>query len=340
MTRPALRRGAPAPTATPSSRDPSVALRPPSEPPPPSAEAATPFYGGGPGPSSAGRADVGARRPTLVRTHHLQEQKARGDKIVAVTCYDATFARLVDGAGVDVVLVGDSLGNVIQGQGSTLPVTLDDILYHTRAVARGLQRAHLVADMPFMTYWSAEVALPNAGRLLAEGGAHAVKLEGGAEVAGVVARLVAAGIPVMGHIGLTPQSVHALGGHRVQGRGATARARLLRDARALQDAGCYALVLEGIPRRLAAEISAALQIPTIGIGAGEGCDGQILVLYDMLGLNPGFNPKFLKLFANLGDEVARAVGAYRDEVRAGSFPAPEHGYEEEQTRRPALAVAR
>ncbi len=274
-----------------------------------------------------------------IRTHQLRERKERGDKIVALTCYDATFARLIDAAGVEVVLVGDSLGNVVQGQSSTLPVTLDDIVYHTRAVARGLQRAHLVADMPFMTYFSAEVALPNAGRLLAEGGAHAVKLEGGAEIAPVVARLVAAGIPVMGHIGLTPQSVHALGGHRVQGRGASARARLLRDAKALQDAGAYAIVLEGIPRALAADISASLLIPTIGIGAGEGCDGQILVLYDMLGLNPGFAPKFLKLFADLGAEVTQAVASYSQEVKAGTFPGPEHGYEDTTARTAKLKVA-
>lgn len=284
-------------------------------------------------------APTAARHSGPIRTHQLRERKERGDKIVALTCYDATFARLIDEAGVEVVLVGDSLGNVVQGQSSTLPVTLDDIVYHTRAVARGLQRAHLVADMPFMTYYNAEVALPNAGRLLAEGGAHAVKLEGGAEIAPTVARLVATGIPVMGHIGLTPQSVHALGGHRVQGRGASARARLLRDAKALQDAGAYAIVLEGIPRGLAADISSSLLIPTIGIGAGEGCDGQILVLYDMLGLNPGFSPKFLKVFADLGMQVGQAVAAYSEEVKAGTFPAAEHGYDDVATRTTKLKVA-
>ncbi len=266
--------------------------------------------------------------------------KARGEPIVAVTCYDATFARLVDAADIDVVLVGDSLGNVIQGQSSTLPVTLDDVLYHTRAVARGLTRAHLVADMPFMTYYSPEVALPNAARLLAEGGAHAVKIEGGVEVAHVVARLVAAGVPVMGHVGLTPQSVHALGGHRVQGRGAEARVRILADAKALQAAGCYAIVLEGIPSRLAAEISAALTIPTIGIGAGDGCDGQILVLYDMLGLNPDFQPKFLKRFAEAGTIVTDALRSYGDEVRSHRFPTEAHAYDDPTEREPALKVAR
>lgn len=282
----------------------------------------------------------GAQPRRQVRVPHLRQMKERGTRITAVTCYDATFARLVDASGVDVVLVGDSLGNVVQGQSSTLPVTLDHIVYHTAAVARGLQRAHLVADMPFMTYYSAEVALPNAARLLAEGGAHAVKLEGGSEVAGTVRQLVAAGIPVMGHIGLTPQSVHAMGGHRVQGRGLEAKQRLHADAAALQDAGCYALVLEGIPTRLAAEISASLEIPTIGIGAGEGCDGQILVLYDMLGLNPEFQPKFLKRFAELGAAVKTALAAYGAEVRAGTFPGPEHGYEDPADREPPLKVAR
>lgn len=261
-----------------------------------------------------------------VRVHHLRDMKTRGQRISAITCYDATFARLVDGAGIEVVLVGDSLGNVIQGQDTTLPVTVDHIVYHSAAVARGLQRAHLVADLPFMSYRNPDLALQNAGRLLAEGGAHAVKLEGGAEMAPTVKALVQAGIPVMGHIGLTPQSVHAMGGHRVQGRGRAARQRLLDDALALQDAGCYAIVLELVPTVLAEEVSQALQIPTIGIGAGAGCDGQILVLYDLLGMNPGFKPKFLKQYAQLHEVIGEALGAYRSEVQAGTFPGPEHGY--------------
>lgn len=264
--------------------------------------------------------------PARLRIHHLTELKRKRQRITAVTCYDATFARLVDQAGIDVVLVGDSLGNVIQGQETTLPVTVDHIVYHCAAVARGLQRAHLVADLPFLSYRNVDVALQNAGRMLAEGNAHAVKLEGGSEVVPVVAALVAAGIPVMGHIGLTPQSVHAMGGHRVQGRGKEARKRLIDSAIALQRAGCYSLVLEAIPADLAAEVSAALAIPTIGIGAGAGCDGQILVLYDLLGLNPGFKPKFVKQFAEVGQAVVDALGAYRSEVQAGSFPAPEHTY--------------
>lgn len=263
-----------------------------------------------------------------IRIHHLSAMKAKQQPITAVTCYDATFARLVDQAGIEVVLVGDSLGNVIQGQETTLPVTVDHIIYHTAAVARGLQRAHLVADMPFMAYRNVDVALQNAGRMLAEGSAHAVKLEGGSEVAPIVAALVQAGIPVMGHIGLTPQSVHAMGGHRVQGRGDKARRQLLQSARDLQAAGCYAVVLEAIPTALASEVSAALHIPTIGIGAGTGCDGQILVLYDLLGLNPAFKPKFVKHFAQFGELVVQALGQYKSEVQQATFPALEHTYSE------------
>ena len=200
------------------------------------------------------------------------------------------------------------------------------MIYHCAAVARGLERAHLVCDLPFMSYHSVEVALPNAARLMAEGRAHAVKLEGGLAVVPVVERLVGNGIPVMGHIGLTPQSVHQLGGHRIQGKGEEARSHLITAARALQAAGAYSLVLEGIPATLAAEISAALEIPTIGIGAGDGCDGQILVLYDLLGLNPDFKPKFLKRFGELGAATRDALGQFRAEVRDGRFPAEEHAY--------------
>lgn len=293
-------------SATPRSREPEAAR--------PADKAPRGLYAVGDGPQ--GR----------VRVHHLRDMKSKGQRISAVTCYDATFARLVDGAGIEVVLVGDSLGNVIQGQETTLPVTVDHIVYHTAAVARGLQRAHLVADLPFMSYRNPDVALQNAGRMLAEGGAHAVKLEGGAEMAPTVKALVQAGIPVMGHIGLTPQSVHAMGGHRVQGRGRAARKQLLADAMALQEAGCYAIVLELVPSTLADEVSQALAIPTIGIGAGAGCDGQILVLYDLLGMNPGFTPKFLKQYAQLHAVIGDALASYRTEVQSGAFPAPEHGY--------------
>ena len=271
-----------------------------------------------------------------VRVHHLREMKEKNQRFSAVTCYDATFARLVDAAGIEVLLVGDSLGNVIQGQETTLPVTVDHVVYHTAAVARGLHRAHLVADMPFMSYRNPDVALHNAGRLLAEGAAHAVKLEGGVEVSESVRQLVLAGIPVMGHIGLTPQSVHAMGGHRVQGRGVTARKRLLADAKALEAAGCYAIVLEAIPQELAAEVTQLLKIPTIGIGAGAGCDGQILVLYDLLGLDPhGHKPKFVKKFANLGEQALAALAQYREDVSTATFPGPEHVYSDPSAAAPA-----
>lgn len=271
-----------------------------------------------------------------VRVHHLRRMKKRGRKIVAVTCYDATFARLVDSSAVDVVLVGDSLGNVVQGQESTLPVTVEDIIYHTRAVARGLQTPHLVADMPFMSYRSVDVALHNAGRLMAEGRAHAVKLEGC--FTDTVRALVAHGIPVMGHVGLTPQSVHAMGGHRVQGKTKSARERIRKEALALQEAGCYAIVLEGVPAELATALSDELDIPTIGIGAGAGCDGQILVLYDMLGLNPDFTPKFLRRFGELGNATIEALNTYSEDVRGGTFPAPEHEYGGRRADEPALVA--
>jgi len=265
-------------------------------------------------------------RPITIR--HLQKFKRDGRKIVSLTAYDYTFAKLVDQAGVDLVLVGDSLGNVIQGQETTLPVTLDDIIYHSRAVRRGLRRAHLVGDMPFMTYQiSVEQAMTNAARLMSEGGVQSVKLEGGRERADAVRALVGAGIPVMGHLGLTPQSIHQLGGHRVQGRGDSAHQRIIEDARILEEAGAYAVVLECVPAHLAYEVSAALKIPTIGIGAGEGCDGQILVIQDLLGLNGDFNPRFVRRFANLGEQVIGAVQSYSDAVRTGAFPSAEETYD-------------
>ena len=244
-----------------------------------------------------------------------------------VTAYDATFARLADRAGADVLLVGDSLGMVIQGHDTTLPVTLDDIVYHCRAVARGAERAHVVGDMPFMSYQaSVEEGVRSAGRLLKEGGAHAVKLEGGVEVAEIVRRCVTFGIPVMGHVGLTPQSVHAMGGYSVQGRDEESRRRVLDGARALEEAGCYALVLEGIPTELAQEVTASLAIPTIGIGAGPHCDGQVLVIYDLLGMDEDFKPKFVKRYDAMGERVREAVASFAREVRAGEFPAAEHSF--------------
>jgi 3-methyl-2-oxobutanoate hydroxymethyltransferase len=257
-----------------------------------------------------------------VTTTSLRARKGGSDKLTVLTCYDATFARLLDQAGIDVLLVGDSLGMVIQGHETTLPVTLDEVVYHTRAVVRGTRRAHVVADMPFMSYQaSIEDGVRAAGRLMKEGGAHAVKLEGGAQHVELVQRLVSAGIPVMGHIGLTPQSVHQVGGFKVQGKDEAAAQRLIDDARALEAAGCYTLVLEGIPATLARQITDAIGIPTIGIGAGAGCDGQVLVIYDLLGLDPSFKPRFVRRFAQLADVIVEAAKSYAAEVKAGTFPA-------------------
>lgn len=255
----------------------------------------------------------------------IRGRKNGGQKISAVTAYDATMARLLDEAGVDVILVGDSLGMVVQGLANTLPVTVEEICYHTRAVARAIRSAHLVSDMPFMSYQaSTEQAVISAGRMLKEGGCEAVKLEGGESFAEAVRAIVRAGIPVMGHIGLTPQSVHAMGGFRVQGKGEDAAARIVADARALEQAGAYSIVVEGVPADLARRITDAVSIPTIGIGAGPACDGQVLVCYDFLGMVRDLNPKFVKRYAELGDAIVEATRAYVDEVRAGTFPAAEH----------------
>ncbi len=262
-----------------------------------------------------------------VTIHTLRQMKERGERITMLTAYDATFAHLLDGAGIDVLLVGDSLGMVVQGHDSTLPVTVDEMVYHCRAVRRGTKRAHVVGDLPFMSYQaSVDEAVRNAGRLVAEGGAQSVKLEGGAEFSDVVSRIVRAGIPVMGHIGLTPQSVHKMGGYVVQGKDEEKARKLFADALALEAAGCYAIVLEGIPTELAAEITRHLGIPTIGIGAGVNCDGQVLVCYDLLGFNPDFAPKFVKRFADGAGMVQGAAKAYIDEVRGAAFPADEHSF--------------
>lgn len=260
-----------------------------------------------------------------VTVQTLRAMAARSERIAMVTAYDATFARMLDEGGADMLLVGDSLGMVVQGHETTLPVTMDEMLYHCRAVARGSKRAHLVGDMPFMSYQvSAEEAVRNAGRFLAEGGMHSVKLEGGADVAQTIRRIVAAGIPVMGHVGLTPQSVHAMGGFRVQGKGVEEAQRVLDDARAVAEAGAFAIVLEGMPAQLASRITAELPIPTIGIGAGPHCDGQVLVSYDVFGLFDTFVPRFVKQYAHLGEEMVEAAKQYADDVRKGRFPAPEH----------------
>jgi 3-methyl-2-oxobutanoate hydroxymethyltransferase len=257
----------------------------------------------------------------------LRKMKADGRKIAMLTAYDATFSRLVDQAGIDIILVGDSAGMVVAGAGNTLPVTMDEMIYHTRAVARGTERAQVVGDMPFMSYQvSLEEGLRNAGRLVKEGGAEAVKLEGGAEYAELAAKLVRIGIPVMGHIGLTPQSLHQMGGFKVQGRGDAAAQKIIDDAVALEQAGCYAIVLEGIPRELAGQITAKVSCPTIGIGAGVDCDGQVLVVYDLLGMNEEFRPKFVKRYDNLAVRIRTAVEQYVTEVREGQFPDEEHSF--------------
>jgi 3-methyl-2-oxobutanoate hydroxymethyltransferase len=262
-----------------------------------------------------------------VTIHTLRKFKQAGRKIGMVTAYDATFARIFDDAGADVLLVGDSLGMVIQGHGSTLPVTLDEVIYHCRAVTRATKRAHVVGDMPFMTYQvTPEEAVRNAGRLVAEGGVGSVKLEGGEEFAEAISRIVRASIPVMGHLGLTPQSVHKMGGYVVQGRDEQQAKKILSDAVALEQAGCYALVLEGVPQDLAREITARLTIPTIGIGAGVHCDGQVLVCYDLLGMNPDFKPKFVKRYADLYGTIRGATQTYLDEVRGQAFPDEAHSF--------------
>ena len=268
-----------------------------------------------------------------VTIHTLQKMKEAGERISMLTAYDATFARLFDQAGLDVLLVGDSLGMVVQGHPHTLPVTVDDMVYHCRAVARATQRAHVVGDMPFGSYQvSAEEAVHAALRLVAEGGAESVKLEGGRDFVPVVEAIVRASIPVMGHLGLTPQSFHKLGGYVVQGRGEEKARRLVEDALALERAGCYAVVLEAIPAELAAEITGKLRVPTIGIGAGAGCGGQVLVCYDMLGLDPSFQPRFVKRFAELGLTASDAAARYVAEIRSGAFPTAAHSFQDQEIR--------
>ena len=262
-----------------------------------------------------------------VTTRGLVEMKQKGERIVALTCYDALFARLLDASGVDILLVGDSLNQVLAGAPSTLSATLDQMIYHTTIVRRGAERAMVVCDMPFLSYQiSPEDAVRNCGRVMKETGCHAIKLEGGQPMAATVRRLVDVGIPVMGHVGLTPQSVHALGGYRVQGRDDDTAARLKADAQALEEAGAFAVVLELVPAPLASQITKALTIPTIGIGAGPACDGQVLVLHDMLGLNDRFSAKFVKKYAALAEDVREAVRVFTAEVREGRYPGPEHSF--------------
>jgi len=255
------------------------------------------------------------------------EMKRKGEVIAVVTAYDFPMARLADEAGAEIILVGDSVGTVLLGYDSTLPVTMEDMLHHVRAVTRAKPTALVIGDLPFMSYQvNADQAVKNAGRLVQEGGADAVKLEGGERVAEAIRRIVQAGIPVMGHLGLTPQSVLAFGGYRVQARGEGEQERLLEEARQLERAGCFSLVLEGIPSRLGALVSRELRIPTIGIGAGVHCDGQVLVSHDLLGLYHGRTPKFVRRYAELGAEMRQAFGRYVADVKARAFPSDAESY--------------
>lgn len=255
------------------------------------------------------------------------EMKRRGGKITALTAYDYSFARILDEAGVDILLVGDSLGSVIQGHENTLPVTLEEMIYHTRAVARGRKRALVVADMPFLSFQiSLEEAKRNAGRVVQEAGAEAVKLEGGVRMVEVIEAIAEMGIPVMGHVGLTPQSIHQFGGYKVQGKEKEQSEAILQDALAVEDGGAFSVVLEGIPVDLARQITERLSIPTIGIGAGVHCDGQVLVMHDMLGLFDMYRPKFVKRYADLKGVITEAVKSYIAEVREGKFPDEGHSF--------------
>ncbi|RME40561.1 MAG: 3-methyl-2-oxobutanoate hydroxymethyltransferase [Deltaproteobacteria bacterium] len=257
----------------------------------------------------------------------LRRMKDEGEKITVLTAYDYPFARLMDDEGIDAILVGDSVGSVISGYDTTLPVTMDEMVYHTRAVVRAAARALVIADMPFMSYQTDVVeARRNAGRLIKDGGAQAVKLEGGETMAETIRALVDIDIPVVGHIGLTPQSIHRMGGYKVQGRREEQAEQLIRDARAVEQAGACAVVLEAIPASLAEQITSILSIPTIGIGAGPGCDGQVLVIHDILGLCEKYSPKFVKRYADAAGLIRGAVRDYIDEVKQGAFPKEEHSF--------------
>jgi 3-methyl-2-oxobutanoate hydroxymethyltransferase len=273
---------------------------------------------------ASGTAGAGKR----VTTRHFAGAKARGERLVMVAAYDALFARLADDAGVDAVLVGDSLGNVVAGLDSTVPVTLDQMIYHGAAARRGASRAMVIVDMPFLTYQvSVERALLNCGRVMQETGADAVKIEGGSpEIADVVRALVRIGVPVMGHIGFTPQSVNVLGGFRVQAREEDGASRMVEEARRLEEAGAFAVVIELVPAAVAEAVTRAVGIPVIGIGAGGECDGQVLVLFDLLGLNDGFTPKFLKRYGALATDVREAVRRFGEDVRSGAYPDADHSF--------------
>ena len=262
-----------------------------------------------------------------VTIRELKSMKARGEKIAMITAYDYTSAMIVERAGIPIILVGDSLGHVVMGHDSTLPVTMEDMVHHIKSVVRGTEKVHVVGDMPFMSYQAdAADAIRNAGRLLKEGGCQSVKLEGGRYIADTVRKIVEAGVPVMGHLGLTPQAVNQLGGYRIQGRTTKAAVELIDDAKALEDAGAYALVLEGVPMQLAQMITERLVIPTIGIGAGVHCDGQVQVFHDLLGLFDDFTPKHARKYANLSETIQDAVSRYVGDVRAETFPTDKESF--------------
>jgi len=266
-------------------------------------------------------------RAKKVTTNTLQEMKGEGEKITMLTAYDYSLARLVDGAGVDVILVGDSASNVMAGNDTTVPMTLDHMIYHAQCVVKGVDRALVVVDMPFGSYQGdSKLALKSAIRIMKESGGHAVKLEGGVEIVESVERILTAGIPVMGHLGLTPQSIYKFGTYTVRAKEEAEAEKILQDALALQEAGCFAIVFEKIPAKLAQKVSSSLDIPTIGIGAGSDCDGQVLVLHDMLGITKDFSPRFLRRYADLGESIDSAVKGYISDVRDGSFPDSDESY--------------
>jgi len=262
-----------------------------------------------------------------ITTATLQKMKANGQKISMLTAYDFSFARMIDGAGIDVILVGDSASNVMAGHETTLPITLDQMIYHAQSVVRGARRCLIVVDMPFGSYQSnGDIALASAIRIMKETGAHAVKMEGGAEIIDSVRRIISAGIPVMGHLGLTPQSIYKFGSYNVRAKEEAEAEKLRQDALLLQEAGCFSLVLEKIPAALAGEVSRSLQIPTVGIGAGPQCDGQVLVMHDMLGINTEFRPRFLRQYLNLHEQITGAVSQYITDVKSGGFPTEGESY--------------
>jgi 3-methyl-2-oxobutanoate hydroxymethyltransferase len=264
-----------------------------------------------------------------VTTHTLQEMKSAGEKITMLTAYDFSLAKLVDKAGVDIILVGDSASNVMAGHATTVPITLDHMIYHAQCVERAVERALIVVDMPFGSYQgNSTVALESAVRIMKESNGHSVKLEGGSEVVESVKRILTAGIPVMGHLGLTPQSIYKFGTYTVRAKEEEEAAKLISDAKLLEDAGCFAIVLEKIPRELAKKVSQSISIPTIGIGAGPDCDGQVLVLHDLLGITMDFSPRFLRRYLNLSDDINNAITQYCDDVRSGDFPNEDESYSE------------